>query len=352
VKALRVEAFGSLADLRIEEIADVALPPQSVRIEIEAAGVNPSDIAVALGRFPQVTLPRTPGRDFAGRVIDGDPKYIGMRVWGSGGGVLGMTADGSHAEHMVLPENAVIARPAHLSPEQAAVAGVPFVTAWSALVDAAGFSAGEWAIVAGAAGAVGRAAIALVHAVGGKAIALVRSKSSTASRDGLAAEAVLRSDLDDVPNAVKELTGGRGADVALNGIGASVFPELAASLAEGGRMAIYAVLGGRETPLDLLTFYRRRLRLYGINTAAFDLHQIARMYGKFGPLFESGAIDPPPIAARIPLSNAREAYERVNRGGAGKVVIVPDSATKTAAAFAAEAGSRSIPDEASPAVPV
>ena len=351
MKALRVEAFGSLADLRIEEIADVALPPQSVRIEIEAAGVNPSDIAVELGRFAHVTLPRTPGRDFAGRVIEGDPKYIGMRVWGSGGGVLGMTADGSHAEHMILPENAVIARPARLSPEQAAVAGVPFVTAWSALVDAAGFSSGEWAIVAGAAGAVGRAAIALIHALGGKAIALVRS-SSAAARDGLAAEAVLRSDLDDVPNAVMELTGGRGADVALNGIGASVFPELAASLAEGGRMAIYSVLGGRETPLDLLTFYRRRLRLYGINTAAFDLHEIARIYGKFGPLFESGAIDPPPITARIPLSKAREAYERVSRGGTGKVVIVPDSATKTEAASAAEAESRSIPDEASPAVPV
>ncbi|HEY2555104.1 MAG TPA: zinc-binding alcohol dehydrogenase family protein [Candidatus Cybelea sp.] len=352
MKALRVEAFGPLANLRIEEISDAALPPKSVRIEIEAAGVNPSDIGVALGRFSQVTLPRTPGRDFAGRVIEGDPKYVGMRVWGSGGGVLGLTADGSHAEHMILPEDAVIARPARLSAEQAAVAGVPFVTAWSALVESAGFTAGEWVIVAGAAGAVGMSAITLARALGGKAIALVRSDTSTASLDDMAVEAVLRSDVDDVPKAVMELTGGRGAAVALNGVGASVFPALAGSLAKDGRMVIYSVLGGRETPLDLFAFYRRRLRLYGLDTASFDLHEIARLYGKFGPLFESGAIDPPAIAARIALSNAREAYERVNRGDAGKVVIVPDSATKTEAAFVAEAGSRSIPDEASLAVPV
>ncbi|HEX3370356.1 MAG TPA: zinc-binding alcohol dehydrogenase family protein, partial [Candidatus Cybelea sp.] len=200
MKALRVEAFGPLANLRIEEIGDAALPPKSVRIEIEAAGVNPSDIGVALGRFSQVTLPRTPGRDFAGRVIEGDPKYVGMRVWGSGGGVLGMTADGSHAEHMILPEDAVIARPARLCAEQAAVAGVPFVTAWSALVESAGFTAGEWVIVAGAAGSVGMSAMMLARALGGKAIALVRSDTATASLTDLAV-AVLRSDVDDVPKA-------------------------------------------------------------------------------------------------------------------------------------------------------
>jgi NADPH2:quinone reductase len=351
VKALRVEAFGSLENLRVEEIDVAALPPRSVRIEIEAAGVNPSDVGVALGRFAQVTLPRTPGRDFAGRVIEGDPKFVGMRVWGSGGGVLGMTADGSHAERMILPESAVIERPAHLSAEQAAATGVPFVTACSAL-ELAGFSAGQWAIVAGAAGTVGRAAIALAHALGGKTIALVRAGTSTASLDGVGVEAVLRSEADDVPKAVKELTDGRGADVALNGVGASVFAALADSLTKGGRMVIYSVLGGREASLDLFAFYRHRLRLYGLDTASLDLREIARLYGKFGPLFESGALDPPAIAARIPLSNAREAYERVNRGDPGKVVIVPDSATKTEAASAAEAESRSIPDEASPAVPV
>jgi hypothetical protein len=88
-----------------------------------------------------------------------------------------------------------------------------------------------------------------------------------------------------------------------------------------------------------------------LDTASLDLREIARLYGRFGPLFESGALDPPAIAARFPLSNAREAYERINRGDPGKVVIVPDSATKTEAASAAEAESQSIPDEASPAVP-
>lgn len=350
MKALRVEAFGSIENLRVKEIDEAALPPQTVRIEIEAAGVNPSDIGVVLGRFPQVRLPRTPGRDFAGRVIEGDPRFVGMRVWGSGGAVLGMTADGSHAEHMILPESAVIARPEHLSAEEAAAIGVPFVTACSAL-ELGDFRAGQWVIVAGASGTVGRSAIALVHALGGKAIALVRAGTSTAPLDGLAVEAVLQSEVDDVPKAVMALTNGCGADVALNGVGASVFAALAGSLIKGGRMVIYSVLGGREASLDLLAFYRQRLRLYGLDTASFDLREIARLYGKFGPLFESGALEPPAIAARVALSNARDAYERVSRGDPGKVVIVPDAATKTEAASAAAAESRSIPGEASPAVP-
>ena len=71
MKALRIKEFGPLENLRIEEIEDPPLPSGSVRLEIEAAGVNPSDTGVALGRFPQATLPRTLGRDFAGRVIEG-----------------------------------------------------------------------------------------------------------------------------------------------------------------------------------------------------------------------------------------------------------------------------------------
>ena len=87
MKALRVEQFGPLANLQISQVLDAPLPAGYVRIEIEAAGVNPSDTGVALGHFPQVTLPRILGRDFAGRVIEGPQDTIGTKVWGSGGGI-------------------------------------------------------------------------------------------------------------------------------------------------------------------------------------------------------------------------------------------------------------------------
>jgi NADPH2:quinone reductase len=334
MKALRVEQFGPLANLQISQVLDAPLPAGYVRIEIEAAGVNPSDTGVALGHFPQVTLPRILGRDFAGRVIEGPQDTIGTKVWGSGGGILGMTQDGSHAEHMLLPLDAVIARPSHLSAEGAAVAGVPFVTAWSALVELARFQTGEWAVVSGAGGAVGSAAVALVKALGGHAIAVdLSSVDLGPPLQGLHVEAILRSD-----------TVGRGADVALNGVGAPIFALLADSLGKGGRMVVFSAARGREVQLDLFMLYRRRLQLFGLDTAALDLAQIARLYGKFGPLFESRVLTPPPVAARFPLDAAREAYERVAGGALGKAVLIAPGAEEAEAEFAEATASRSRSD--------
>jgi NADPH:quinone reductase len=343
MKALQIYRFGPLENLEVREVPDPALPPDSVRVAIDAAGVNPSDAGVALGRFAHATLPRILGRDFSGTVIDGPAHLKGLAVWGSGGGVLGMTRDGSHAEHMILPQAAAIARPSRLTAQQAAAVGVPYVTAWSALVDLARFEAGEWAIVSGAAGAVGLAAVALVNALRGHAIALVRSTTDRSSLDGLGAAAVLRSDVDDVRKAVAELTSGRGADVALNAIGAPVFSMLSDSLAKGGRMVIFSARAGNEVQLDLFAFYRRSLQLFGLDTAGFDLARVAAIFGKVGPLFESLALPPPRVAACFSLLRAREAYERVGAGISGKVVIVPGLREAAAAASAGEAAVPSKP---------
>jgi NADPH2:quinone reductase len=345
MKALRIEQFGPLENLRISDVLDAPLPAGCVRIKIEAAGVNPSDTGVALGHFPQATLPRILGRDFAGRIIEGPQDFIGTAVWGSGGGILGLTQDGSHAEHLVLPIDAVIARPSHLTARAAAVAGVPFVTAWSALVELGRFQAGEWAIVSGAGGAVGSAAVALVKALGGHAIAMDLSKVDLGPPlEGLNVDAILRSDADDVPKAVLELTAGRGAGVAINAVGAPVFAQLAASLAIGGRMIVFSAAGGREVQLDLFFLYKHRLQLFGLDTAQLNLAQIAQLYEKFGPLFESRALTPPAVAAQFPLSAAQEAYERVAAGVLGKVVLIPGEAEEAGAESAEATASRSTPD--------
>ncbi|MGA8384027.1 MAG: zinc-binding alcohol dehydrogenase family protein, partial [Candidatus Cybelea sp.] len=353
MKALRIEQFGPLENLRISQVQDAPLPAGYVRIEIEAAGVNPSDTGVALGHFPQVTLPRILGRDFAGRVIEGPDALIGTEVWGSGGGILGMTQDGSHAEHMLLPLDAVMARPSHLTAEAAAVTGVPFVTAWSALVELARFQSGEWAVISGAGGTVGSAAVALVKALGGHAVAVdLSSVDLGPPLQGLDVEAVLHSDTDDVPKTVLELTSGGGAEVALNGVGAPVFAQLADSLGKGGRMVVFSAAGGREVQLDLFMLYRRRLQLFGLDTAQLSLAQIAQLYGKFGPLFESRVLAPPRIAARFPLAAAREAYERIAGGVLGKVVLIPGEAEEPGAGSVEATASRSKSGAESPAARV
>src|SRR6059058_604184 len=99
-----------------------------VVVEVRAAGVNPSDVKAATGLMPYAVFPRTPGRDFAGVVVDGPGEWLGREVFGSSGD-LGIRRDGSHASHLVVEAAALVEKPAAISMDEAAGIGVPFVTA-------------------------------------------------------------------------------------------------------------------------------------------------------------------------------------------------------------------------------
>src|SRR5438270_621800 len=129
MKALRFHQFGSFQNLKVETLPDPKPKPGEVLVQIRAASLNPSDAKNVLGRMQGTTLPRTPGRDFAGIVIEGPAAMIGMEVWGSGGD-LGFERDGTHAESILLPAGGVRPKPKNLSFEEAAAVGVNFVTAW------------------------------------------------------------------------------------------------------------------------------------------------------------------------------------------------------------------------------
>jgi len=170
----------AIANLRVRDVNEPGLGADDVRVAIEAAAINPSDLASAKGAFLGAPLPRILGRDFAGTVIDGPPELVGARVWGSGGD-LGISRDGTHAESIVIPRAAVAVRPTNLTAEQAAAVGVPYVTAWAAL-DLAGVRAGETVLVAGAAGAVGTAAIQLAHVRGAHVVAVTHNNAAERNR--------------------------------------------------------------------------------------------------------------------------------------------------------------------------
>jgi len=131
--ALKISKHGSVADLNVVDVAKPSIGPDEVLVEIEASAINPSDILSAEGRFGHARLPRILGRDFAGRVIDGPADLIGKQVWGAAGD-LGISRDGTHAEFITIPRDAVAIRPTNLTPEEAASVGVPFQTAWASLV--------------------------------------------------------------------------------------------------------------------------------------------------------------------------------------------------------------------------
>jgi NADPH:quinone reductase len=155
MKSLRFARFGPPSVLRIEEVAIPEPGEGEALVQVKAAAINPSDYKNVAGYFKSTTLPRTPGRDFAGVVVKG--KYReGAEVWGSAP-KLGIVRDGSHAEYVVVPAETLSLKPKSLSMAQAAAIGVPYITAWASLVSAAQIQAGETIFIVGAAGAVGQA---------------------------------------------------------------------------------------------------------------------------------------------------------------------------------------------------
>jgi NADPH2:quinone reductase len=272
------------------------------------------------GRFPGSVLPRIVGRDFAGTVVEGPVGLIGTEVWGTGGD-LGVSRNGTHAEYLAIPRQAVAPRPTNLSIEAAASAGVPFVTAFSALVRLGKLQKDEWVIISGAAGAVGQAAIQIAHSRGAHVIALVKDRNESNSSVTGQVEAVAQSDHNNLNEVVRAITDGRGANLALNGVGSSIFGNLLEALAIGGRQVVYSVAGGKEVTLDLMALYKNQFTLLGLDTQKFNATDCAAILNELTPLFESGAFKAPPIGKRLPLSDAPQAYSLVAAGRSGKIVL-------------------------------
>src|SRR5271156_3092708 len=120
MRHLRFDKYGNPDEvLYVEETASPVSDNRSALVKIIAAGINPSDAKNVMGQMHGSSIPRTPGRDFAGVVEAGPAEWLGKTVWGSGGD-LGFTVDGSHSQYLTLPTDALVSRPGSLSDDEAA----------------------------------------------------------------------------------------------------------------------------------------------------------------------------------------------------------------------------------------
>jgi NADPH:quinone reductase len=305
MKALRFYQFGTPSVLHIEEVAQPEPDSGEVLVQIQAAAINPSDVRNVAGQFPATTLPRTPGRDFSGVVVGG-PRYEGKQVWSSAPG-LGITRDGVHAEYAVVPAECLSLLPVNLTPQQASVIGVPFITAWVAVNRAAKLQAGETILIVGAPGAVGQAAtqIALLQ----KARVLAAATSS-APIGGC--NEVINTAEEDLRERVLALTGGRGVDVVLDAVGGPMFEPALRSLRIGGRQVAITSARDRRVSFDLVDFYHNELHLIGVDSMKLTSREVGEIANELRHGFETGALRTPPLEA-VPFSQAVNAYEAVAR---------------------------------------
>ncbi|HUJ00157.1 MAG TPA: zinc-binding alcohol dehydrogenase family protein [Usitatibacter sp.] len=294
-----------------------------VAIEVRAAGINPSDAKAMLGLMPSAVFPRTPGRDFAGVVVEGPAELVGLEAWGTGGD-LGISRNGSHGERLVLPRAAIAAKPRNLSMIEAGTVGVPFVTAYEGLRRAGYPDAHSAVAVFGASGKVGQAVVQLAARSGAAVFAVDRRGDAPR---GFASRAVRYIDAsrDKPSEAIRAETAGRGAGIVFNTVGSPWFAEASASLAKRGTQVFIATVE-RAVPFDILAFYRGMHTFVGVDSLALAAVDCAAILAALRPGFEDGTLRPYAVAesARFPLERANEAYRAVLAGSPGRAAFVPE----------------------------
>jgi NADPH:quinone reductase-like Zn-dependent oxidoreductase len=341
VKAVRFHRQGPPEVLRYGEAPEPDLAPGQVRVRVRACSVNHLDIWVRTVTA-NVSLPHIPGADAVGEVLDtgaGVTSVVpGQRVVIYPGlydgtcpyclageqsvcerfGIVGRQTDGTYAEIVAVPAANVVPISGALSWEAAAALPLTFVTAWHLLIARARLRAGETALIVGASGGLGTAAVQIAKAAGATVIATAGSEKKMARLTELGADAVIVYSQQDIAEAARRITGGRGVEVAMESVGPATFEKSLRSLARGGRLAICGATSGAAAAFDIRYLYDRQLSIIGsmLGTPA-ELARVLR-------LAEEGVLRPV-IDRVLPLSQAADAHRLLEAGEVfGKIVLTVD----------------------------
>jgi NADPH2:quinone reductase len=323
MRALQLRKFGPVSNLRLVELADPKADPDTAIVKVAAGAISPSDVKNVEGMMEGATLPRVPGRDYAGTVVSGPAEWIGVEVWGTGG-EIGYSIDGSHAEQIAVPIASLRRKPKTLSLEQAAVIGITYLAAWVGIVEYARLAPGETLLVIGAGGGVGSAAAQIGKWRGARVLGVDRHPLPSDSAAAIAIDDFFVLEGEMLDQIVSRATSGRGAQVIFDTVGGPMFEPALKALGHRGRQVEITSVGDRRVSFDLLDFYHNERQLLGVDTRKRNATESAAVLEALTPFFEDGAFRPPMIDRTIPLAEGLSAYEQVARGEVrGRLVLVP-----------------------------
>jgi len=324
LRAVRVNAKAASPKELAPTVEKQSPPPLQAGqalIRVRSAGVNPSDVKAALGMMPQAVFPRTPGRDFAGLVVEGPSAWVGKEVWGSGGDV-GITRDGSHAGWLVLPEAALREKPKNLSFEEAGSVGVPFITAYEGFCRSGMPQRGQTVAVMGANGKVGQAAVQFAAQAGANVIAVQRG--SGAWEGPSQGVHTIDAKTENVAARIRELSDGKGAHIVFNTVGSPYFEAANQAMAKGATQILISTLE-RPVPFDIFTFFRGMHTYVGIDTLALNCIDTNERMEAMRAGFEAGTLHPFTVSpdAVFSLDHVLAVYQEVIGGASRRMVFNP-----------------------------
>jgi NADPH2:quinone reductase len=321
VKALVAQELSGPAGLVYTEVEDPIIGPDTVVVDVLAAGVCFPDLLLISGQYQlRLQTPFIPGAEVAG-VLRSAPPGSGLVA---GARVYGMGLLGGYAEQAALPVDAVLPTPPELDDAQAVSLLVNYHTMYFALARRAALRAGETVGVLGSAGGVGAAAIQVAKAMGATVVAMVNRENGRDFVAGLGADVVLPLS-GEWSRAVREHTGGRGVDVIVDPIGGDAFDEAIRALAPEGRLLVIGFAAGGIPVVKVNRLLLRNVGVLGVGWREFVMSKPevqAECAAGVARLVAGGLR--PPAPQRFPLSEGRAALESLAAGKLfGKVVLEP-----------------------------
>ncbi len=318
MKAIRVHEFGGPEVMQLEDVPD--LTAGQVVVRVRAIGVNPVDTYIRAGLHAvKPPLPYTPGTDAAG-VVESIGEGVTSVAPGESVYVAG-TISGSYAGQALCSESQVHRLPPHLTFEQGAAVGIPYATAYRALFHRAGARAGEVALIHGATGGVGTAAVQLARAAGMTVIATGGTDKGRSNVAEQGAHHVLDHHAPDYLDQIMSLTGGKGVNVILEMLANVNLAKDLGVLARYGRVVVIGSRGKIE--IDPRAAMTRDLSILGMTLFNTSDEDRASIHAALVAGLENGTLRPV-VGKEMPLADAARAHELVLEPGAfGKIVLIP-----------------------------
>lgn len=322
MKAMLCKELGPPESLVLSEIPSAPVGKGQVRIAIHAAGVNFPDTLIIQGKYQfKPPLPFAPGHEIAGVVSEIGEGVAGYKV---GDRVIGMCGHGGYADEIVLDTANLLPMPANMSFLEGAAFTMTYGTSYYALKQRGDPKKGETLLVLGAAGGVGLTAVELGHVMGLKVIAAAGSDEKLELTKKYGATGFVNYNKVKLRDAVKELTGGKGADIIYDAVGGDAFDEAVRCINWLGRLLVIGFASGRipSMPANLALLKSCDLRgvFYGAWRAR-DPKDAAQNFKELLQMFSEGKLHPH-VSMIFPLEKAADAMKALlSRKATGKVII-------------------------------